>query len=62
MKVKYVDEILEFDHSMTAKELLQKLNIWDKGCVVVKNSTILDDDELIAVNDEVEIMVLPFGG
>ncbi|MCD6546288.1 MAG: MoaD/ThiS family protein [Thermotogae bacterium] len=62
MKVKYVDEILEFDQSMTAKELLQRLNIWDKGCVVVKNATILDDDEAIDKNDEVEIMVLPFGG
>lgn len=62
MKVKYVDEILEFDYPMTAKELLQKLNIWDKGCVVVRNSTILDDEEMIEKNDEVEIMILPFGG
>lgn len=62
MKVKYVNEILRFNQSMTAKELLQKLNIWNKGCVVVKDSAILDDDEIIDEDAEVEIMVLPFGG
>lgn len=61
MKARYGDREFEFDQRMPARKRLEQLNIWPETVVVVKNDEIVTEDEMVAVDDEVELIRVTSG-
>lgn len=62
MKVYYKGTEFRFDESMSVLKLLKKLSLNLSEVVVVKNGTIVTEDEMISRNDEVKIVNAISGG
>ncbi len=52
----------KFDFQGTVQELLDKLKIISETVLVVKNETIITEDELLDNNDEINILSVVSGG
>jgi len=62
MKVYYKRREFRFDESMSALKLLKKLSLSANEVVVVKNGTIVTEDEMLSRDDEVKIINTVSGG
>ena len=62
MKVRYRDEELEFRESMSVNKLLKKLSLRKNEVVVIKNDTIVTEDEMLRPGDDVRIIDTVSGG
>jgi len=62
MKIYYKGTEFRFDESMSALKLLSKLSLNVNEVVVVKNGTIITEDEVLSRDDEVKIINTVSGG
>ncbi len=62
MKVRYRDKEFEFKESMSVNKLLKKLSLRKSEIVVIKNDTIVTEDEMLRPGDDVRIIDTVSGG
>jgi len=46
----------------TVKDLLQQLNINSETIIIIKNNTIITEDEILKNNDKIELLSVVSGG
>lgn len=62
MKVRFGERELEFSERVSARRLLERLEILPETVVVVRNEEIVTEDEMLEPADEVELIRVISGG
>ncbi len=62
MRVRFGKKEFEFSERMSARCLLERLEVLPETVVVVKNEEIITEDEMIEPGDEVELIRVISGG
>lgn len=58
----YRDKRWEFDESMFVQQLLKRLDLLPESVLVVRNGTLVTEDQRLLAEDEVKIVAVVSGG
>jgi sulfur carrier protein ThiS len=62
MRVTYRDKTWEFDESMFVQQLLKRLDLLPDSVLVVRNGTLVTEDQRLLAEDVVKIVAVVSGG
>lgn len=62
MRVRYNNEVLDFNETMSVNKLLKKMALNKGEVVVTRNGAIVTEDEMLNPDDEVRIIDTVSGG
>jgi thiamine biosynthesis protein ThiS len=62
MRVTYREKRWEFDESMFVQQLLKQLDLLPESVLVVRNGTLVTEDQRLLEEDEVKIVAVVSGG
>lgn len=62
VRVRYKNEVLDFNETMSVNKLLKKMALNKGEVVVIRNGAIVTEDEMLNPDDEVRIIDTVSGG
>jgi sulfur carrier protein ThiS len=62
MQVTYRNKTWEFDETMFVQQLLKRLDLLPESVLVVRNGTLVTEDQRLLSEDEVKIIAVVSGG
>ncbi len=62
MHVTYRNKTWEFDETMFVQQLLKRLDLLPESVLVVRNGTLVTEDQRLLPEDEVKIVAVVSGG
>ncbi len=62
MQVTYRDKVWTFDETLTVSQLLRRIKVLPESVLVIRNGTLVTEDQQLSSGDEIRIVAVISGG
>jgi len=62
MQVTYRDKVWTFDETLTVSQLLRRIKVLPESVLVIRNGTLVTEDQQLSSADEIRIVAVISGG